>query len=65
MIQYGNRYRAGNAKVHQRLLEGEQAFKQFRYIKALEDAGTALESVEPGALKRIEEIVQEELAAKA
>lgn len=65
MIQYGNRYRAGNAKVHQQLLEAEQAFKQFRYIKALEDAGTAIESVEPGALKRIEEIVQEELAAKA
>ena len=65
MIQYGNRYRAKNPKMHQQLLEAEHAFKQFRYIKALEDAGTAIESVEPGALKRIEEIVQEELATKA
>ena len=65
MIQYGNRYRASNPKVHQQLLDAEHAFKQFRYIKALEDAGTAIESVEPGALKRIEELVQEELSIKA
>ncbi|MEO4051928.1 hypothetical protein [Solibacillus sp. CAU 1738] len=33
----------------------------IRYVKALEDAATAVESVEPGAIKRIEALVQEEM----
>ncbi|MEO4051925.1 septation ring formation regulator EzrA [Solibacillus sp. CAU 1738] len=61
IIQYGNRYRATNPQVHARLLEAEEAFHQFRYVKALEDAATAVESVEPGAIKRIEALVQEEM----
>lgn len=60
IIQYGNRYRAANPKMHARLLEAEEAFHQFRYAKALEDAGTAVEDVEPGAMKRIQVLVQEE-----
>lgn len=64
MIQYGNRYRATNATVHARLLEAEEAFHQFRYVKALEDAAHAVESIEPGAIKRIEALVQEELLMK-
>lgn len=64
MIQYGNRYRATNPKVHQLLLEAEEAFKQYRYIKALEDAAAAVELAEPGAIKRIEELVEEEMYAK-
>ncbi|SOC03295.1 septation ring formation regulator [Ureibacillus xyleni] len=64
MIQYGNRYRATNPKVHQLLLEAEEAFNQYRYIKALEDAAAAVELAEPGAIKRIEELVQEEIYAK-
>lgn len=65
MIQYGNRYRAGNPQMHAQLLEAEEAFLQCRYMKALEDAGAAIESVEPGALKKIEAIVEEELAVKS
>lgn len=65
MIQYGNRYRAGNPQMHAQLLEAEEAFHQCRYIKALEDAGAAIEMVEPGALKKIEAIVEEELAVKS
>ena len=65
IIQYGNRFRANNPQVHEQLLEAEEAFKQFRYMKALEDAGTAVETAEPGSIKRIEEIVQEELMSKA
>lgn len=61
IIQYGNRYRATNAQVHARLLEAEEAFHQYRYLKALEDAAYAVEMVEPGAIKRIEELVQEEM----
>lgn len=65
MIQYGNRYRATNATVHARLAEAEEAFHQFRYVKALEDAAYAVESIEPGAIKRIEALVQEELLMKS
>ncbi|RUL56436.1 MULTISPECIES: septation ring formation regulator EzrA [Lysinibacillus] len=64
MIQYGNRYRATNTRVHELLLDAEEAFKQYRYIKALEDAAAAVEQAEPGAIKRIEELVQEELYAR-
>ncbi len=59
IIQYGNRYRASNPTVHARLLDAEESFRQFRYAKALEEAATAVEEVEPGAMKRIEELVKE------
>ncbi|MCM3757488.1 septation ring formation regulator EzrA [Sporosarcina aquimarina] len=59
IIQYGNRYRASYPTMHARLLEAEMAFRQFRYAKALEEAATAVEEVEPGAMKRIEELIQE------
>lgn len=64
IIQYGNRYRVANPQVHALLLEAEEAFHQLRYIKALEDAAAAVESVEPGSIKRIQELVQDELALK-
>ncbi|TQR18437.1 septation ring formation regulator EzrA [Psychrobacillus vulpis] len=60
IIQYGNRYRANHPNVHQRLLEAEEAFRQLRYAKALEDAATAVEEAEPGALKKIEVLVKED-----
>jgi len=59
IIQYGNRYRASNPEVHARLLDAEESFRQFRYAKALEEAATAVEEMEPGAMKRIEELVKE------
>lgn len=65
IIQYGNRYRAINYTVNQKLLEAEEAFHQFRYMKALEDAVAAVELAEPGSIKRIEELVQEELYSKS
>lgn len=60
IIQYGNRYRASNENIHQQLQEAEESFRQFRYAKALEEAATAVEEVEPGAMKRIEELLQEQ-----
>jgi len=63
IIQYGNRYRS-NPKVHEMLLQAEEAFHRFRYIKALEIAAEAVEMAEPGAIKRIEELVQEEMFEK-
>ncbi|WP_342510632.1 septation ring formation regulator EzrA [Sporosarcina sp. FSL K6-1522] len=59
IIQYGNRYRTSNPEIHARLLEAEESFMQFRYAKALEEAATAVEELEPGAMKRIEELVKE------
>lgn len=60
IIQYGNRYRASHPQMNQRLLEAEAAFRQLRYTKALEEAATAVEEVEPGAMKRIEVLVKED-----
>ncbi|MBB4824269.1 septation ring formation regulator [Sporosarcina luteola] len=59
IIQYGNRFRASNPSVHARLLDAEESFRQFRYAKALEEAATAVEEMEPGAIKRIEEMLKE------
>lgn len=61
IIQYGNRYRATHPETHNRLLDAEESFRQFRYNKALEEAATAVEDVEPGAMKKIEELVKEQV----
>lgn len=63
IIQYGNRYRS-NPRVHEMLMQAEEAFHRFRYMKALEIAAEAVEMAEPGAIKRIEELVQEEMFEK-
>jgi septation ring formation regulator len=60
IIQYGNRYRASNPTMHQRLLEAEQAFREFRYAKALENAATAVEEAEPGAMKKIQVLAKDD-----
>jgi septation ring formation regulator len=65
LIQFGNRYRATNSQVHKRLLDAEEAFHQYRYVKSLEDAAKAVESIDPSAIKRIEELVQEQLLVKS
>ncbi|MGF2617404.1 septation ring formation regulator EzrA [Rossellomorea vietnamensis] len=61
VIQYGNRYRSRYGDVSQKLQKAESAFRSFDYREALEQAATAIEEVEPGAIKRIEGIVNEEL----
>ncbi|TYR76977.1 septation ring formation regulator EzrA [Rossellomorea vietnamensis] len=61
VIQYGNRYRSKYGDVSQKLQRAESAFRSFDYREALEQAATAIEEVEPGAIKRIEGIVNEEL----
>jgi septation ring formation regulator len=65
LIQFGNRYRATNHAVNECLLEAEDAFKKFRYVKALEDAAKAVEMIDPQAIKRIEALVQEQLLIKS
>lgn len=54
VIQYGNRYRSHYVKLARKLTEAEQAFRKFDYTTALEEAATALEKVDPNAIKNIE-----------
>lgn len=62
VIQYGNRYRSRYPSVSEKLDEAEIAFRSFQYKEALEQAATAIEDVEPGALKRVEELINEQSA---
>lgn len=61
IIQYGNRYRAANARLDERLTEAEKAFVNAQYKNALEEAGAAVEEVEPGALDKIHQRVEVDL----
>ncbi|MDL4841346.1 septation ring formation regulator EzrA [Aquibacillus rhizosphaerae] len=55
VIQYANRYRSKYAVLAAKLHEAETMFRNFQYENALEEAASALEQVEPGALKRLED----------
>ncbi|PFG05108.1 septation ring formation regulator EzrA [Bacillus sp. es.034] len=57
IIQYGNRYRSKYNSVREGLQTAEEAFRQYDYRKALEEAATTIEKVEPGALKKIEKMI--------
>lgn len=57
LIQCGNRYRKDYSNVDKSLNEAERLFKNNRYKRAIEIAEQALESVEPGVTKHIEEEV--------
>ncbi|MEH6993079.1 septation ring formation regulator EzrA [Neobacillus drentensis] len=52
-IQYGNRYRSQYPSVSKGLNDAELAFRHFEYQVALEQAAASLESIDPGALKKI------------
>lgn len=59
IIQYGNRYRASHPEVHEQLMSAEESFMQYRYLRALEEAATAVEKVEPGAIKKIQNMLEQ------
>jgi septation ring formation regulator len=59
VIQYGNRYRSRYPSVDRGLREAEEYFRNYDYRDALEQAATSIEEVEPGALKRIEQMLAE------
>ncbi|MEQ2527031.1 septation ring formation regulator EzrA [Bacillaceae bacterium CLA-AA-H227] len=61
VIQYGNRYRSRYASVDRGLREAEKSFRGYDYQAALEQAATAIEEIEPGALKRIEAMLEEQV----
>ena len=55
MMQYANRYRHTHANIRDAIEKSLELFnKDYRYQDALDEIGTALEKVEPGASKRIE-----------
>lgn len=62
LIQYGNRYRTTKPGMNDSLVEAEDAFNNMRYSKALEIVTKAVEKAEPGALKKMEELVDEVLS---
>ncbi|WP_368555910.1 septation ring formation regulator EzrA [Enterococcus faecalis] len=56
MMQYANRYRHTHENIRAALDKSMYLFStEFRYQNALDEIGTALEAVEPGAFKRIED----------
>lgn len=59
LIQYGNRYRSRYQSVAKGLQEAEESFRKYEYRQALDQAATAIEEVEPGALKKIEDLFYE------
>lgn len=61
VIQYGNRYRSSYRSISEALLEAEKSFRNFEYETALEQAASAIEEIEPGALKRIQAILDDKL----
>ncbi|WP_102274254.1 septation ring formation regulator EzrA [Cytobacillus massiliigabonensis] len=60
VIQYGNRYRSRYPSVEKGLLEAESSFRGFDYRTALEQAATTIEEIDPGAIKRIEELISQQ-----
>lgn len=56
LIQYGNRYRSRYPILSAKLSEAEQVFRMYDYDLALEQAATAIEEIEPGALKKLSEM---------
>ncbi|MGG0719801.1 septation ring formation regulator EzrA [Robertmurraya massiliosenegalensis] len=59
VIQYGNRYRSRYPSVEKGLREAEISFRGYDYQTALEQAATSIEEIEPGALKKIEALLEE------
>lgn len=54
-MQYANRYRHSHPDIKALIDKSLYLFsKEYRYQDALDEIGTALERVEPGAFKRIE-----------
>ncbi|WEG13875.1 septation ring formation regulator EzrA [Pullulanibacillus sp. KACC 23026] len=59
LIQYGNRYRRQNPRLDEELKEAEAAFRSYNYGESVEIAASAINKIDPGALKKFQ-IVKEE-----
>jgi len=66
MMQYANRYRNDHPQIGEAILESNELFnKEFQYKEALEIISTALEVVEPGSFKKVENQYYEEKSRTA
>lgn len=64
MMQYANRYRHTHEAIRIAMENSLELFsKEYRYQDALDEIGTALERVEPGAFRRIEDLYFKNLDA--
>lgn len=64
MMQYANRYRHTHEGIRMAMENSLELFsKEYRYQDALDEIGTALERVEPGAFRRIEDFYFKNLDA--
>lgn len=54
LLQYANRF-PNDETVEKAAQEARQLFSEYEYTKSLEKIGTALEEVEPGSFKRLED----------
>jgi len=64
VIQYGNRYRRQHPSVAAALSDAEKKFRNYQYEDALEQAATAIEQVDPGSLKKIQDLLEQDYMAK-
>ncbi|PFH91157.1 septation ring formation regulator EzrA [Bacillus sp. AFS088145] len=60
VIQYGNRYRSNNVQMATSMDKAEQLFREFQYNEALEEAAVSIEKIEPGAIDKLQEILNEQ-----
>ncbi|PGS54758.1 septation ring formation regulator EzrA [Bacillus sp. AFS041924] len=60
VIQYGNRYRSNNVQIAMSMDKAEQLFREFQYNEALEEAAVSIEKIEPGAIDKLQEILNEQ-----
>lgn len=64
MTQYANRYRQNNPQIASAIQKSYDLFnKEYNYREALETISTALEEVEPGAYKKVEDTYFNEVKA--
>ncbi len=54
LLQYANRF-SDNEEIEKAAEKSRKLFSKYEYTKSLEAIGTALEKVEPGSFKRIED----------
>ncbi|WLR44191.1 septation ring formation regulator EzrA [Bacillus carboniphilus] len=60
VIQYGNRYRSNNKQLSKRLEQAERLFRSYQFDDSLEECAAAIETVEPGALRKIQKLIDHE-----
>ncbi|WP_088043036.1 septation ring formation regulator EzrA [Bacillus sp. EAC] len=60
VIQYGNRYRSKYVQIALSMDKSEQLFREFQYNEALEEAAASIERIEPGAIDKLQEILNEQ-----